>query len=353
MDTRVFSDLLSPDLVSAWRRLEAAGACPSLFASKTWVTLWSSRFARESAPEILVGYEGPEPVGLAPLFVTERGALEFPVNFLSHRGEFLLAGGRDDSFTIAVLRHFRRQGRCLDLRSVPTASRTHDALAASCRASGYRAHTRRSRVSPYLDIDRSWDEYLASRPSKRTSRWAKKDRKLRELGDVSVESSVGASDADKLVDLFADVEGRSWKERDGTTIRGRGLEDFYRDLCRALAQEGWLRAFWLELDGRAIAFILGAVFDGVLYTLKTAYDESHARSSPGMVLFRHAIVNAFEARLSRIDFLGESSRWKSEWATGEREHAAVTLYPANPPGTARYFVDAIVKPAAKRLRRDR
>jgi CelD/BcsL family acetyltransferase involved in cellulose biosynthesis len=353
METRAFSDLLSPDLVSAWSRLEAAGACPSLFASSAWVRLWSGRFARESTPEVLVGYEGSDPVGLAPLFVSDRGTVEFPVNFLSHRGEFLLAGGTDHSFAAGVLRHFRKQGRRLGLKSVPIASRTYDALAANCRAAGYRLHPRPSRVSPYLDIETPWDEYLASRPSKRTSRWAKQDRKLRDLGRVSIETAEAAGDADRLVDLFTDVEARSWKERRGTSIRGRGLEEFYRDLCRALGQEGWLRAVWLELDRRPIAFILGVAFGGVLYMLKTAYDESHARFSPGMVLVQHVIANAFEIGFSRVDFLGESARWKTEWATGEREHATVTLYPANAMGSVGYLVDAVVKPAASRLRRNR
>jgi CelD/BcsL family acetyltransferase involved in cellulose biosynthesis len=353
MNIRVFSDLADPELGSTWRQLEDAGACPCLFASHTWVTAWALEFAHNSTPKVVVGYEGEGPVGLAPLFVTGRGTVELPVNFLSHRGEFLLSGDAAEAFAGEVLRHFRAQRRRLVLRSVPTASPTYAAVVSASASAGYRAHTRPGRVSPYLDITTTWDGYLASRPSKRTSRWAKQNRKFRELGDVSVESAGGVNDVDRLVDLFVDVESRSWKERDGSTIRGRGLEGFYRDLGRALAEQGWLRSFWLVLDGQAVAFILGVVFHGTFVALKTAYDESYAKQSPGMVLFHDVIADAFERGLSQVDFLGEPSRWKREWATGEREHATVTLYPTTPPGLAGYLADAVLKPLARRLRRGR
>jgi len=352
MDVRTFSDLTDPDLSSAWGRLEDAGACPSLFASHTWVSVWASCFARLSTPEILVGYDGQAPIALAPLFVTASG-VEFPVNFLSHRGEFLLGEDGARAFADEVLRNFRRRGAKLMLASVPTSSRTFEVVVSASRGAGYLAHTRTTRISPYLDITTTWDDYIAGRPSKRTSRWAKQNRKFRGLGDVSVVRVGDAGEVDHLVDTLVDVESRSWKEAGGSTIRGRGLEEFYRDLCRALAAEGWLRSFRLELDGRVVAFILGVVYRGGFVALKTAYDESLAKHSPGMVLFHDAIADAFEQGLSRVDFLGEPSRWKREWATGEREHATVALYPTNPSGLAGYLLDAALKPAARRLRSGR
>ena len=69
-----------------------------------------------------------------------------------------------------------------------------------------------------------------------------------------------------------------------------------------------------------MAHILGAVYRGTYYALKTSYDEAYRAWSPGIVLFRHAIRKAFEDGLATFDFLGADSRWKSELANDARLH---------------------------------
>ncbi len=348
IEMRTFSEFSDADLASAWTGLEDRGACPSLFSSHVWVSAWSRQFALDSAPAILVGYDGSRPVGLAPLFVA-GGTVEFPVNFLSLRGEFLLSGEQDDAFVAAVLRHLRERGWRAWFRSVPKTSRSFELLTGHSRSAGYYRHERPSRVSPYLDIATTWEEFLAALPHKRTSRWERQRRKLRRAGEVVIHRYQGSTDVDWLVGQLADVESRSWKERQGTSIRGRGLETFYHDLCRALAHEGWLRPVWLELDGRIVAFVLGVVFQGTYFVLKTAYDESCSKLSPGVCLFYETVGDAFRAGLSRVDFLGEPARWKSEWATGQRQHVIVALYPRGLRGLASYIIESRGKPLARRV----
>ncbi len=348
MEIRTFEDLGDPDLGAAWRSLESAGRCPSVFVTYAWVTVWARQFARDAAPMIVVGYDGSEAVGLAPLFATSDAWVELPVNFLSHKGEFLLGDGAD-RFVRAVLSTVRRKGLRLRLRSVPGGSRTHESLRRHAAAGGFFFCEKPNRVSPYLTITTSWEEYLATLPKSRRYSWERRIRKLRRAGDVSIRVTDDSTDIGWLVDMFVDVEARSWKEREGTSIRRRGLEAFYKDLCGALADQGWLWAFWLEFDGRPIAFILGAVFDGTYYLLKPSYDEEYARLSPGTCLLHWTVRQAFGRGLSGIDFLGQTARWKREWATGERPHADVLMHPRHPAGLARHLLEAVAKPVARRL----
>ncbi len=349
IEIREFSDVSDPELVSAWRSLEAAGACPSLFVSRAWVGVWSRRFAGDSVPTILVGYDGGVPVGLAPLFRGRKGLTELPVNFLSLRAEFLLVEERGEDFVPAALRHLRRDGRSLFLRNLPKDSASLRALAGCSRSAGYLRGEFTSRVTPYVDTSGRWEDYLAGVPRKRVVRWERRIRKLERQGDMRITRYDASTDVDRLVEGIIDVDSRSWRDEQGTSIRGRGLDAFYRELCRVLADEGWFKPFWLEHEGRMTAFVLGAVHGGAYYALKTAYDDSYAKLSPGTCLFYEAISDAFRTGLARVDFLGESARWKEEWATGHRAHVNVRLHPMGVAGLVKHLADSCVRPLARKI----
>ena len=178
-------------------------------------------------------------------------------------------------------------------------------------------------------------------------------RKLDREGSVEVKRMASGSNPRDLIDAFVNVESRSWKEETGTSISGRGMGEFYRELAESLTRAGAFRPFWIELDGRMIGFLLGAVYGGTYYALKTSFDGAFAKLSPGVTLFDHAIGDAFNEGLDRFDFTGRRARWKDEWATGHTEHVDVRLYPRGPRGTFACFLDSRAKPMMKRLlRRD-
>jgi CelD/BcsL family acetyltransferase involved in cellulose biosynthesis len=349
MDVREFSDLSDPELARSWSALEEAGACANVFATRAWVSLWSRRFATRAVPLIVVGYDTSGPVALAPLFSTPEGTVELPVNFLSPRGEFLMLDGRSDGFVPRALALLRSRPARPVFRSVPTRSRTFERLASCARGAGYLFNARPVRSSPCLDVDGSWDAFLESVPRRRAARWAKQYRRLEREGKVRVTVWESGSDAADAAGRFTDLEARSWKERQGTSIRGRGLEDFYREIVSTMSVQGWMRSYSLELNRRTIAFALGALYRGTHFILKTSYDEAYGKLSPGVCLFYQVVRRDFDDGVSLIDFLGEESRWKNEWASGRTEHAHVRLYPISAEGLFRYAVDAGARPLARRI----
>jgi CelD/BcsL family acetyltransferase involved in cellulose biosynthesis len=350
IEVHEFDDLAAPELVRAWDALEDAGACPGLFSSRAWVTSWAASFADGLEPAALVGLDGGrEPVGLAPLFVGAEGAV-FPVNFLSPRGELLVRRGAEREFGAAVLARLRKRRLRLTDASVPRDSPTYRALAGP-GAAGYLRLETPGRVSPFVDVAGPWDEYTASRPRRVTHQWERKIRKAEREARLTFHRAEPVQDLDALVERLVTVDARSWREKEGTSIGGRGVRGFYADATAALAASGRLRLFWLETDGRTVAFLYGAVFDGVYYALKTAFDEEFSRLSPGAMLFHGAVRDAFETGLRRFDFVGETARWKEEWATGCREHASVALRPAGVAGLLTQARDAWLKPLARRVLR--
>jgi CelD/BcsL family acetyltransferase involved in cellulose biosynthesis len=233
---------------------------------------------------------------------------------------------------------------------VASGSSTLTALESEARRAGYLLHARPGRVSPFIRIEGSWEDYVEGRTRKVTHEWERKMRKLERAGDVRVVCFERGMNTAALTDQFIAVEGRSWKESAGTSIGARGVGDFYRELSAALAAADSLLPFWLELDGRVIAFLYGAVHNGTYYAMKTSYDEGFSGLSPGVRLFHEAVRHTFGAGLARFDFLGERAPWKDRWANGWLEHVNVRLYPDTVSGRAAHLIDSRLKPLVRRAR---
>lgn len=353
IELREYGRIDDEQLIEAWMVLESSGACPSLFVSRAWMEPWAKQFENEFRPSILVGYDGADAIGVAPLFVTSRGTHEFPVNFLAHRGGVIALDDARGEFAMAVVRRLDEWGRGALLRGLPVDCPSHAAITDAVRATGCPVHERRGRVSPHVDVSSNWEEFLKSKPNRVTHEWRRKMRKLGREGSVEVKRLDPGMSPHDLVDEFVDVESRSWKEEAGTSISGRGTGEFYHELAESLTRAGMFRPFWIELDHRMIGFLLGAVHGGIYYALKTSFDEDFGKLSPGVTLFDRAISDAFSEGLDRFDFIGQRARWKDEWATGHTEHVDVRLYPRGPGGRLACFLDSRAKPAARRLlRRD-
>lgn len=349
MDILEFADVRDARLGEAWDSLIGEGR-PNLFVTRSWVTAWADAFADNAEPLMLVGLDGGRPVGLAPLFEYPGSVARFPVNFLSHRANFLVTEPAAASFTSAVLKVLRSRGISPILRGVPAGGVTLNALHGESSGAGFLMLESPGRRSPRIEIADTWEAYLRSRPRKVTHEWERKMRRIEKQGAAIVKSHADIADVTALVDTFIEIDSRSWREEGGTSIRARGAEGFYHAVALSLHEEGMLRPFWLELDGRAVAFLLGAEAGGSFFALKTSFDQDLAGLSPGVPLFHEAVRRSFEEGLSCFDFVGRTARWKEEWANAHLDHSDVRLYPANARGVAAFFVDAHARPLARLVR---
>jgi len=350
IEIREYNDIRDEELSSAWESLTAAGLCPNLFMSYPWVATWAEHLRAVVRPAVVVGYSQGGVVGIAPLFRGRDGSVGLPIssNPMSLRGELIVGEAHGPGFGSAVLEHFRRTRRPLRLRGVPRGSITFSCLMGRDSARGFIRHERAVREAPYIDIACTWEQYLAARPRKVVHEWERKIRRIERGGAVRVRR-LGSEDSETLTREFIDVEGRSWKEERGSSIGQRGVSPFYTTVARLAAERGWFHPFWLELDGRTIAFLYGFVFGGAYWAIKTSYEEQSAGLAPGVRLFHEAVGDAFRSGLSRFDFVGHRSRWTGEWATGWLEHVDIALYPRSPRGALAFAAECWAAPALRRL----
>lgn len=131
-------------------------------------------------------------------------------------------------------------------------------------------------------------------------------RQLRRLGDEGAVAWDTARDPAAIGSALADflaLEEAGWKGRARTAAaRSPSLRTFLEAAVSALAHEGKAEIMRLMLAGRAIAALIVLRGGDTAWCWKIAYDEQHARASPGVQLMLEATKALLaEPGLSHVD----------------------------------------------------
>ena len=188
---------------------------------------------------------------------------------------------------------------------------------------GYR--TRRTVLDscPYLDLPRSWDEYLASLSPTRRQTIRRKERKL--LRDHAMVVTDYAPDRlDEGWRHLCSLHEERWAQSGalGDEQLGRLLRRFSSSL--AAQNELWLTT--LDLNGAPAAAWYGfACFDTV-YFYQGGRDPQWDSLSVGSVLMGAMIRRAIERGYRRFDFLRGQDDYKLSWTSTARLIYEVVLF---------------------------
>jgi hypothetical protein len=130
------------------------------------------------------------------------------------------------------------------------------------------------------------DSYVAQAHSpSRVKRLKQKCKALEKSGPLTLEVGRRAEEIQAAFEAYCALEGAGWKGAAGTALDGDpGGKAYVGGLMAALAADGLAFALTLRQNGRVIASSLFVRSGGEAVFWKTAYDESLAKHSPGVVL---------------------------------------------------------------------
>jgi len=319
------------ELRDAWDEAVAATACPSLFATFDFLEACWTHFARPfgNSLAILALWDGGRLAGFAPFRVSIRRAygmsrrkLGLLSDWESDRAGVAFPAGLEKECTIALMRFLQDHERRWDLlmlREVAPESGVARGLGEWCPAQGDLSLVAEdASPSPFVELEGlTWDGYL-SRLGPRTRKNVKRYlHHLEARGGYALETFEAAEDMGRALDMYLDVEARSWKRPAGQGI-GKDARNraFYRDLLPRLAGQGRTSVSFLRLADRPIAALVEHSMNGVVYAAQTAFDEATAPLSPGaalqaLCLKRRIAEGAREYELF-AKFLKDKMRWTSQ-----------------------------------------
>lgn len=282
----------------------------TIFITPWWQQLWWNRYGNDDAElEILSIRDEDSLLGIAPL-MTRGDTLSFLGDTdLFDYHDFLVREGCEDDFYATLWQHIESMDwQKMELKSLREASETLRRFPAFAQTSGWTATVNDEDVSPYTDLDSSWDDYVAG--------LRKKDRhelrrKLRRLNNGNEASQYAFDDPGEIANAmpeFFRLMRASRPDKDDFLTSDR--EQFFSELAQELSSREQFRLFFLEINNVRVASCICFDYNGSYLLYNSGYDPEYSALSVGLLNKALCIQEAIESGKRKFDFLRGNERYK-------------------------------------------
>lgn len=311
-------------LKSEWAQLLAHQPEPVPFQHPTWQQVWLDEFQDGRELVLLSVRDGEELAGVAPLL--RDGAMLALVGHYSicDYMDFVVDEEQCRDVFAALFDHLAgEQWDAMELRGIRAGSTTLSELAAVAENTGMVVERKEEAVAPRVELPGDWEEYVSSLKKKHRHELRRKLRNLQTEGDLQLHAytTVGEVEEHLPVLLRFMVDSREDKAR----FMSEQMGLFFHNATKALAEEGLIRLYELELDGKAVASVLCFDQGGQLYMYNSGYDPDYAPLSVGVVSKAMCVQGAIEAGKHCIDFLRGDEDYKYRLGAEDQQIYTLTI----------------------------
>jgi CelD/BcsL family acetyltransferase involved in cellulose biosynthesis len=170
-------------------------------------------------------------------------------------------------------------------------------------------------ASPVLRFEHdSWDEFARSRGRNFRQQARRFPRKLSELGNVSYRLTTDPERLHPDLDTLFRLHRQRWGSAASAFL---AAEQFHRDFATRAFRRGWLRLWFLEIDGRPVAALYGFRFAGSESAYQAGRDLAFEQHPVGFVLLMHAVREALADGMSEYRLLRGGTPFKERFATSD------------------------------------
>lgn len=181
--------------------------------------------------------------------------------------------------------------------------------------------------SPYLLLPDDLDQHLRTFNPKFRQEVLRRDRRLRELGEVRLRIHERPDEIDGLWRSVLEIERLSWKESAGSSLTANDWQErFHELLLPHCAAAGQLAGAVLTVDDAPVAYSLAVHFGKVVLGLKTSYVERLTSHAPASVLARLFMIELRQRGFEVFDFMGACEPHKLRWTDSTYARCAYTLF---------------------------
>jgi CelD/BcsL family acetyltransferase involved in cellulose biosynthesis len=293
-----------------WHRLaERAG---HVFATREWLLTWWRHYGKARRQLIGVACVGGAPVALVPLYESWRWGIPV-LRFVGHGpsdqlgpvcaplAEPVAAAGVREALDAVPLRRFV-------LLAEQVAGDQHFGELTGARPL-YRE------ASPVLHFEHdSWDDFVRDRGRNFRQQVRRFPRKLSELGTVSYRLATDPERLSRDLDTLFDLHRQRWQSAATPFLLAA---PFQREFATQAFRQGWLRLWFLEIDGKPVAALYGFRFAGAESAYQSGRDPAFRQQPVGFVLLVHAVREALTDGMSEYRLLRGGAPYKERFATSD------------------------------------
>lgn len=286
---------------AAWDDLARRAAQPNPFFERWFLCPGLAAFDTGHRVVLATLNVGDTLAGAIPLVRASRyegHALPHIASWL-HSNAFLglplVAAGHEREFWTGLLDWCDRNAGTalfLHLHAIPTDGPVYEALRDICRREGRTARVVHRYERALLSSDLGAEAYFEGSVSgKKRKELRRQAARLADLGPVQFERTTAADGVNSWVDAFLELESSGWKGSEGSALAcDPAKAEFFRKALAGAAQAGRLERLAMTVDGRPVAMLATFIAPPGAFSFKTAYDETLAKYSPGVLMQRENLA---------------------------------------------------------------
>jgi CelD/BcsL family acetyltransferase involved in cellulose biosynthesis/selenocysteine lyase/cysteine desulfurase len=178
---------------------------------------------------------------------------------------------------------------------------------------------------PFIPLPASWEDYLSSLSPKRRREIRHDRRALERVGPVRVRA---VTETDQVEGAMAVLMRLHQLRRESLGDQGsfadRAYGRFHLMVSRRMAERGWLRLWFLDINGTPAAARYQFVYRGCVHDYLPGQDPSWYRFSVGLVLLSYCVEYAILNRDQEVNLLRGAETYKLRWAAYSHRQRVLT-----------------------------
>ena len=305
----------------------------TVFQTWEWQYTWWRHFGRGKKPFILLMSSDSDgsPCAIAPLILKPYASR--PLRELAFMGL-----GVSDYLDIVSLPAYREKAAARAFEQIESSATAWDIVdlhqvragslvdQAGLNGTGdCRREVVDHEVCPVVELSASWDEYKASLGKSLRFNIGYYERSLRKQYDVEIGLATAES-LDAEMDSLFRLHTQRWRSRKlPGVLSGSRIQAFHKEAARRFVDRGWLRLYYLKLDGVTRASLYCFAFSDSVYYYLGGFDPELSKYGPGTILTARAIRDAIEDGRSRFDLLRGCEDYKLRWKPDLRMNSRILI----------------------------
>ncbi|WP_447726780.1 GNAT family N-acetyltransferase [Sphingomonas koreensis] len=350
--------LIDPAFAAEWDDLAANASESNAFMERWFVSAGAAHLPPRHG-RLLAIHAGDQLIGLLPL-ATEPRYGRLPIahveNWLHYHcflGGPLLRRGHEQAAWTAILAALDADPQSrglLHLTGLVENGPVHHALLTAANRPCDTVHRIERAL---LESDLSPAAYYEATVRKKKRKEIKRlQSRLAELGNVTTTRLTSRDDLPEWIDTYLALEKSGWKGRAGSALACQPeTAGFFREALTGAFDAGKLELLRLDLDGKPLAMLVNFLTAPGSFSFKTAFDEDHARYSPGVLIQLENLNILDRGEIGWMDSCASADHPMIDSLWGERRAIVrVTLPLAGWRSRALFHAARAVERAAEALR---
>ena len=280
-----------------------------LFVLPLWLKTWWDTFGENNDPEILAGYRQGKLIGIAPLRVQEKTARFIGDENVCDYQDMVVAPNHHYEFIEAILSFLKKRGiRFLQLGTLRPDSISVTLLPNLAKQMGYAVVCNQVAFSYEIILPSTWEAYLKMLAGKQRHEIRRKLRRLNEAGEIRFRVIKRPDEISENMDTFFSMFKAS--RPDKSEFLTDQMVSFFRLLAQRMAQQRFLRMFFLDIDQMPAAGVMCFDFNNILFLYNNGYNPQFSHLSPGFLSKVYSIRNSIDQGKLRYDLLKGDEGYK-------------------------------------------